>query len=146
MLGNSMTRFAFLPLLPLLLLAGCATLDSHTEPKVNLASYQHLFVEHVLADGNGVDQVIARELRARGYDANSGPLTLLPDNAQLLVRYDDRWNYDFSNYMIELNLIVQTVDGDRRLATAHYHRPTLGKGSTVEMVDTVLDKLFPRKN
>ena len=138
-----MTRSAFLLLLPLILLGGCSSLTSHTEPKVNLAAYRHIFVEHVLADGNGVDQIIARQLRARGYDAASGPLTMMPETTEVIVRYDDHWTYDFSNYMIDLNLIVQAANTDKRLATAHYHRPSLGSGSTVEMVDRVLDKVFP---
>ena len=48
--------------------------------------------------------------------------------------------------MIELDLVVRTARTEKRLATFHYHRPSITGGSTVEMVDTVLDKeLFPAK-
>jgi len=141
-----MTKSAVLLLLAVFCVAGCASLDTHTEPKINLGAYQHIFVEHLLADGYGVDQIIARELRARGYDATSGPLTMLPDNAEVVVAYEDRWNYDFTNYLIELDLVVRTARTDKRLATARYRRPSITGGGTVEMVDTVVYKIFPPRS
>ena len=121
-------------------------MDSHTEPKADLGGYHHVFVEKLLADGYGVDQIMARELRGMGYDATSGPLTMMPDNAEIVVAYYDRWTYDFTNYMIELDLIVRTARTDKRLATFHYHRPSITGGSTVEMLDIALRKIFPDKS
>jgi len=140
-----MTKPAALLLLVLPFLSACSTLDTKKESKVNLAAYQHIFVEHLLSDGNGVDQILARELRGLGYDATSGPITMLPDNAEVVVAYEDRWTFDFTNYMIELDLIVRTARTDHRLATVHYRRPSLTGGSTVDMADTVLEKIFPPK-
>jgi hypothetical protein len=137
-----------LPLLAiaLLLLPSCASLRSKVEPKVDLRSYRHIFVEHLLADGNGTDQVIARELRAMGYDASSGPLTMMPENAQLIVSYADVWTFDLSNYMLELEVRVRRVGEDHLIATADYRRPSLTGGSTLDMVDHVLGRLFgPQK-
>jgi hypothetical protein len=139
-----MTLRACLVLL-LLVLPACSSLQTHVEPKVDLGSYRHIFVESLLSDGNGVDQVIARELRGLGYDATSGPLTMLPDDAEVVVAYTDRWNPDFANHMIALSLIVRTARTDRKLASAVYNRPSITGESSVELVDAVLARLFPRK-
>jgi hypothetical protein len=140
-----MRKSTALLLLLLPFLPACSSLSSHTEPKADLGGYHHVFVEKLLADGYGVDQIMARELRNMGYDATSGPLTMLPDNAEIIVAYYDRWTYDFTNYMIELDLIVRTARTDKRLATVYFHRPSLTGGSTLEMVDTALGKVFPAK-
>src|SRR5580658_6731283 len=80
-----------------LFLVGCSHMDSRTAPNVDLSHYNHVFVQHLLTDGRAIDQIIARELRRRGYDAIAGPLTMLPDNTEIIVAYEDHWNFDFTN-------------------------------------------------
>ena len=129
-------------LLLLPLLAACSHVTTRTAEHVDLGSYHHIYVEHLLTDGPSVGQIIARQLRQRGYDALAGPLTLMPPNTELIVGYLDQWNFDFTYYLIEIDLQVRTAHGDKLLATGRHFRPSVTGKSPAAMVDAVLDKLF----
>jgi len=140
------TRVRMNRLLPLLaivsLLAGCAEFSSRVVPTVKLGSYQHVYVQHSLTDGRGLDGIIAQELRRLGYDAGAGPLTLMPKNTELIVMYQDRWSWDFTTYMIELDMQVMTAHSGRMLADARTFRPSILGHAPVELIDQILDKWF----
>lgn len=112
-------------------------------PKANIGGYQHIFVEHRLADSYGVADAMARELREMGYDASAGALTMMPSNAQLVVSYDDMWTWDFNTYMIEFDVQVRSSRSDKILAVGHYYKPTMVFGHPPEaMIRELLLKLF----
>lgn len=133
-------------LLLLPLLAACSSLTTHEEPQAGLGRLQHVFVERRLAGGRGIDEIITRELQNLGYDASSGPLTMMPPDTQAIISYEDQWTWDFTRYMIELDVSVRDAQTGRALASARYFHPlTAGKLSPAEMVQKVLPKLFPRR-
>ncbi|HVU35719.1 MAG TPA: hypothetical protein VHE61_19925, partial [Opitutaceae bacterium] len=68
-----------------LLLAGCTSVTVQRPPTFNPARYQHIFVERPFNENHHVDEIIVNELKAQGRDATSGPLTMLPDNADAIV-------------------------------------------------------------
>ena len=125
-----------------LLLPACASFNIHREPGANLTSLKKIYVEHRLADGRGLDLVIAHELQRLGYDASSGPMTMMPDHVEAVVSYVDRWTWDFSSYMIELDIEVSDPRTSKILATVRYFRPAVAGKSPEEMVQAVIDPLF----
>ena len=136
-------------ILPLLaacaLVAGCSSLDTHQEK--GLASVQHIFVEHRLTDNHRIDEAIVAELKARGYDASSGPLTMLPDTGiDAIISYEDRWQWDFNNYLIDLNIEVRANFTNKVLGHGHYHQASALTKSPPEVVKQIIDPLFKRKN
>ena len=134
----------FLPLLALgAVLAGCSSLDTHKE--TDLSAIQRIYVEHHLTDNHRIDQAIVADLKARGYEASCGPLTLLPDNTQAIITYEDRWAWDFNNYLIELRLEMRENFTGKPLATGHYHQASALTKSPPEVVRQILDPLFKRK-
>ncbi|MGA3006607.1 MAG: hypothetical protein ABSE59_01830 [Opitutaceae bacterium] len=134
----------FLSIIGLLLLAACGTLSTHRESGTNLHRLKKIYVEHRLADGRGVDQLIVQELRRFGYDASCGPLTMTPEDSEAILDYNDQWAWDFSLYMIELDLQVRDAHSGKILATASFRRPSLGGKSPREMVQAVVGPLFER--
>ena len=124
------------------LLAGCSTLDSHVEPKADLGAIRHIFVVENLNDNHDLHGLIVQELRARGLQAESGPITLMPTDAKVYLNYDDRWDWDFRSYLIALNLTLREANSDRLLATASYFRPTAFLKTPDFMVRTALAALL----
>jgi hypothetical protein len=120
---------------------GCAQVTARTAPNVNVAGFKHYYVVHVLTDGHGVDQAIARELRGRGYDATYGPRTEMPENTDAAVIYEDHWNFDFTNYMIGVDMQVRTPRTDKPLAIVHVFQPSVMGHTPAEVIDIALDKL-----
>lgn len=126
-----------------LLAAGCASLQIDGPPP-ELAQARRVFVEERLNDNLRVDRMLVEELRARGYVASHGPLTMLPGDAQFVVTYDARETWDFRPYVIELTLAVRPAkDYNQIVASGRYFRPGVTIKSTAAMVREVVGKLFP---
>jgi len=127
-----------------ILVAGCSHVSTRKAPGAALGTHKKVFVEHRLADGRNLDEIMARELRALGYDASAGPLTMMPGDAEVIVAYEDMWQWDFNNYLLELDVSVRNSRNDKLLATAHVFRPSNVFGTPPEkMIDDVLRSLFP---
>jgi len=130
-----------------MLSGGCLHVSSRIDPKTNLSELKKIYVLHLLVDGRGTDQLIARELRLRGYDASAGPRTEMPPKVDAVIVYDDQWTTDMSTYMISLDFQVRTPRTDRPLAVAFIRHLslTLTGGNPRRLVDKVIDKLFIQK-
>ena len=125
------------------ILAGCTQLSTRSLPNSEIGHYKRIFVEQRLVDNYGVAEAMARELRAMGYDASAGALTMMPSNAELIVSYDDMWTWDFNTYMIEFDVQVRSARTDKILAMGHYYRPTMVFGHPpAAMIRELLAKLF----
>jgi hypothetical protein len=134
------------PLLAItLLLAACSSLSIQKQAGANLTRSQKVYVERRFADGRGIDQLIVQELSRLGYDASSGPLTMTPPDTQTVLTYIDEWNWDFTLYMIGLEVQVRDARSGQVLATAHYNHPAMSGKSPAGMVKAVIDPLFARR-
>jgi hypothetical protein len=143
-----MKLFGFLLLIGLSL-AGCSTLDTHVEPNANLGRFKHIYVQQSLNDNHGLDALIVKDLHARGFQAESGPLTLMPRDVKVYLIYEDHWDWDFTDYLISLGLSLRDATTDRLLASARYFRPTAFMKTPDFMVHTVVDGLLhpsPKSN
>ena len=138
-----MTRLLALGFVVAVLLVGCAQFSTRGSPS-ELRRAHHIFVEERLNDNLGIDRTLVAELRARGYDAQRGPLTMMPTNAQLVITYDARETWDFRPYLIELNVAVRPADDYNQIvASSRYFRPGVTNKSPEEMVREVVERLFP---
>ena len=102
----------------LLLLTGCTAVSSHVDKGRHLAGVRHFFVLSNLNDNHAIDESIVRALKAHGFQAESGPFTMMPDNAQALITYEDRWAWDFSNHMVHLKIAAQDPQALQPYASA----------------------------
>lgn len=134
---------AVLLALATLLFAGCASVE--TRKVIDLSTFKHVYVEHRLTDDKHLDEMIAAELTRLGYVATVGPLTMLPDNADAVLSYEDRWEWDFKTYLIELNVTVTTARTKKKLADGRFYQPTPNSKPASEVVSKVLTPLFAKK-
>jgi len=125
------------------LLAGCSSVN--TRAVIDLAPFKHIFVVHRLSDDHHIDELFAAELQRLGHDASSGPLTLLPENADAILTYEDRWEWDFKTYLIELNLELRTARTDKKLADGRYYAASPKSRTPTEVVRELLASLFKAK-
>jgi hypothetical protein len=124
-------------------MGGCASLNA--DGQRNLGRQQRVFVEQRLNDNLGIHRAITTELRDLGYIAESGPLTMMPDDTQLVVTYDAREEWDFRSYLLELSVAVRPArDYHRVIASGRYFRPAITNKSSDAMVAEMVRKLFPR--
>jgi uncharacterized protein YceK len=135
-------KLSVLLLLTGLILAGCSSLNTHFEPGANPGRFKHIYVQQSFNDNHGLDALIVRDLQARGIQAESGPLTLMPRDIKVYISYDDHWDWDFKDYLISLGMSVHDATTDGLLASVTYFRPTAFLKKPDFMVQTVLDKLL----
>jgi hypothetical protein len=132
--------FGLLCLVPLL--SGCSHLQTRLAPSARLADYHNVFVEHELSDGRSVDLFIQRKLQAMGFVAAAGPLTMKPTEAELVLSYQEHWTFDFTTYIIEIDMQVHDARTGRELAVGHYFHPSITNEYTSEVVDPLIEQLF----
>lgn len=124
------------------LLAGCTSVKTHRWVKTDLRAYKHLYVETSSNDSARIDELIAAELQRLGFDASAGVRTMRPDNTELILSYDGRWEWDFRLYLIQLNVTARTASSGQQLATASIVHPGATSKSPEAMVHEVLSPLF----
>lgn len=127
----------------LLLLAGCTTSVS-ARKVIPLDRFHRIYVEQRLNDNNRLDEMFVAELRGLGRDASSGPLTMMPENTEAVLTYDARWEWDFKNYLIELNLELHTVHPRKKIADGRYYQPSIRTQSPNEVVHRLVAKLLAK--
>ena len=130
----------------LVLATGCSTNFAWKDPKIDLRQRKSYYVEPELSDGRSLHKAIAEELRQLGYEADYGQITLMPKTADTLVSYQARWTWDFTTYLIELNIQVRDARTGRIIASSDYHRPALKGTSTEEVIHHAVVSIFAPKS
>ena len=127
-----------------LALGGCASYDTQMERGRNLSKVQRFFVVRNLNDNHGVDRQIAEVLKARGREAESGPLTMMPDKTQTVITFQDHWTWDFGEHLVFFQLSARDAHADQSFATVSFSaRIPLREDASVtiaRLVDQLLDK------
>ena len=139
-----MKIFLLPSLLFVALLAGCSSVDSRAV--VDLAEFKHIYVQHRLTDDHHIDELFVRELQRLGHDASCGPLTMLPENTDAILTYEDRWEWDFQTYLIELKLELHTARTVKKLADGRFYQPTPKAKAPAEVVRELVVSVFKAKS
>ena len=141
-----MAETAMKPILLVLLALGltaCSSLSTHHDG--DLRRLQHIYVEHLLTDNHRIDTIMVAELKALGYDAACGPMTMMPEQTDAIITYRERSAWDFKSYLIELNLEVKGRFSEKTIATGRYYQPSVHTKGPEEVVRAVIQPLFPRR-
>lgn len=139
------TVFAFLMFVVVGLTSGCITqLKSNLTPGTNLAELKKIHVVRLPADERGIDRLIAERLKLMGREATFGDKTAVPTDVDALLTYQDRWMWDITMYMIQLDVQVRHPKTEIALATGHTMRTSLARKSPPDMVEEVLTDVFKK--
>jgi uncharacterized protein YceK len=127
-----------------LLLSGCASFQSSIEPKRTTKGVQRFFVVTNLNDNHALDHQIAASLKARGRSVELGPLTMMPDDTQAVVTYQDQWTWDFKNNLVYLNIAVRDPLARQPYATATFGAKVPLRDPVPAIVDRLVADLLAR--
>lgn len=106
------------------LVSSCATYHSRGRQGIVLDDYKIIYVINNLDDNRHVDQVLVGVLKDLGKEAQSGPETLIPDEADAVLTYRDQWSWDFADHLVSMDLALTETRKNRQvLATAHFTSP-----------------------
>lgn len=136
-------KSAFFILTACVFFSGCASTQTHVADKDrHLRDTHRFFVERNLKDNHGVAESIVRALQGHGLEASAGPITMLPDSAQAVINYQDRWAWDFSEHMVWLKLGVRDPSAVFPYVTTTYNRQIALRTELDEVVNAVVSELL----
>ena len=124
--------------------SGCVStsLTSDVDPQTDLSSLESFHVLKFEPDNRGIHNLIANALNNRGKTAVATDERPDEIDAQVMVTYQDKWMWDITMYMLELNVELRDPRTDYVLATAKSFRTSLARKSPEAMVEEVIGKLF----
>lgn len=135
-------RFAAVFFSIALLFTGCSSTSTYRSPGVDLAGYKRVWVEKNLSDDHRINEMIAAELAALGYEVDSGFETMRPRGFELIVSYEDEWAWDFKTYLIDIAVTVRETGSSRVIASGRYFRPGVTNKAPSAMVRDVIHSVF----
>lgn len=120
---------------------GCANrATAKVDPSANLSALKTMHVVKVPEESAGVSDLIADDLRKRGYTVSTS--TEKVTDVDALVTYVDRWMWDITMYMIELTVTIRDGKTEFPLAVGNSMHTSLTRKSPPEMVDEVMGNIF----
>ncbi len=132
----------------ILLLSGCAIVDLRSSklPDANISGLKSFYVVANDVDPGKTHEKIRDAFIDMGFKATSGPKSEMPENIDAVVSYDDRWFWDMTNYMIELNLIIREPKTGYPMAEGESIRTSLARKNPKAMAKEILDSIFNPKS
>jgi hypothetical protein len=121
---------------------GCASYTANVEPGTSVAGFQYYWVKTNLDDNHGLAGLIVQQLRKRGFEADAGPLTMMPRDVQAIVSYRDHWAWDFKNHMTGLQISVREATSERQVAVANFVGPASLTARPLDVVDRLIQELI----
>ena len=125
-------------------LTGCANTElvSDIDPQVDISQIRSVHVVKFEQDNRGIENLIANNFNDRGIQATTSPTKQPKQPVQAIVEYRDKWMWDLTMYMLELNIDFRDPETNYKFATGRSYRTSLARKSPEEMVDEVLSDIF----
>jgi len=131
-----------LPLLILIFLAGCSSIDTRINRGKQLAGVERFFVIANANDSRALDRHIANALRSRGFTADSGPRTMAPDDTQAVVHYLDSWGWDFGDRLLYLEITVRDMASGEPIGSMQYSAKIPSRQPAATIIDDLIARLL----
>jgi hypothetical protein len=100
------------------------------------------FVEHHGQDKRHLDQTIASELQKIGLNASSGYKSDRPAKFDILVVYEDRWQWDMTNYLIHMRIDLRSPTTNVLLGTGSSYQTSLARKPEDEVIKNIISGMF----
>jgi hypothetical protein len=128
-----------------LLLTGCSSYDTQVARGRTLDGVQRFFVLSNPNDNHAIDHQIAAALNNRGVQAESGPLTMMPEETQAIVSYQDHWAWDFGDHLVYLQITVRDQKTNQTYASVTFSAKVPTRRPLAEIADDLVGRLVSGK-
>lgn len=126
--------------------SGCAT-NKATASLVagaDLSKVRSIYVAKEEGDDHDIDKLIVAYLTKKGYQVTTGPERKPPYDADAVVTYADKWMWDITMYMLQLQITMRDKTAFP-MANALSLHTSLTRKSPTEMVDEAMGNLLAAK-
>lgn len=123
--------------------AACSTMPAFfEEANPEVSALATVYVVQGESDAQGIDQLIATELRRRGIKASIGPLRDAPAQSEAILSYRAEWKSDARAGLTSFTTSVRLPGSDHALATATAEQSPSAPKSAADMVADAVAQLF----
>jgi len=123
--------------------AACSSsLQATKSPGADLSQLKTLYVQRLPADTRGVERLISDQLNRMGFQSGYGDSETPPSPGDGIVTYQDKWMWDITMYMLQLNVQIRDAQNRMVLTAGHAMYTSLVRRSPEEMVEEVLTEIF----
>jgi hypothetical protein len=102
------------------------------------------FVENHGKDKRHLEKIIASELQKNGIDATSGYISDRPSDIDILVVYEDRWQWDMTNYLIYMRIDLRSPKTNVLLGTGSSYQTSLARKSEEAIIEGIISGMFQK--
>jgi len=124
-----------------LCLAACSSYEAHPGGG-KVASQKRIFILSNQNDNNFLDTQIVAALKLRGYESDCGPLTMMPDDTQVIVTYEDHWTWDFGDHLAFLQITARDRRTGQTYGTAVFRAKIPTKKSIPKIIGELIDRIL----
>lgn len=132
----------FLLIIPILLSSCVASLKTEHTPGASLKGRDLFYVERHPDEDWGYHRMIADEMCMMGYKASAGEANQAPAGVDGIVTYDDKWTWDLSPYLYELELRILDPKDRTLLVKTRNVRSSLVRNNPKQMAQGALRSTF----
>ena len=126
------------------LFAGCTSYEARVDRSPTHADIKRFFVLTNPNDGHAIDHLIASALTNRGFQADTGPLTMMPDETEALVSYQDHWTWDFGDHLVYLEITLRERKTNQVYANVAFNAKVPSHKPPADIVDDLVGRLLPK--
>jgi len=112
----------------------------------DLSKVKTLYVVHSENDKHDIDKDLKTAFEKRGFVVSTGPAQTTPYAQDAVVTYIDKWMWDLTMYLLELQVTVRNPASNFPLATADSVHTSLTRKSPAEMADEVAANIVAAKH
>ncbi len=128
----------------LLGMCSCASIKTERTPGESLSGKKTFYVERLEGEESGLHRVIADELSLLGFAASAGEKGQGPQKVDALVTYWDKWFWDITPYLLQLDIRVIDPKTRNLIAKGTSYRPSMQRRSPKEMAKETLNAIFEK--
>ena len=108
----------------------------------SLKDMHRFFVVSNANDNRALDQQIALALKTRGRTADVGPVTMMPEDAQAVITFQDHWAWDFGEHLVFLQINVRDPLASQSFGSVTYSARFPGKETMPDIVGQLVARLL----
>jgi len=110
-----------------------------SEFRLNTLKY---FVENHGADKRRLDKIIANEMNNKGFHTLSGYKKDRPKDFDILIIYDDRWQWDITNYLIHMRIDLRSPTTNVLLGTGSSYQSSAARKNEDLIIKNIISGMF----
>jgi tetratricopeptide (TPR) repeat protein len=129
-------------LLVLFIVSGCAHESAYVSSGKDIRTLRNFYVAKHAGDSNGINILIANQIKSAGYASSTGEETALPANTDAIVTYQDRWQWDMTKYLSMLSVQFRNPADKKVWASCQSFKPSFERSPPEIMVKEVIEKIF----